>query len=105
MKYQIYVRGIVARITYPPPSTNDPCIVEQTIKAVIKKAIHDVGKFPIELAGEPMYAGANTWLVPFTDAPILSPVEAGSEQEAIAKAEQITGYMGDDLRAEIIGEA
>lgn len=106
MKYQVYIRGITADIKAPPPPvTDDPVLIEQAIDAVIEKAVRAVGTFPVEHAGEPMYVGANTWLVPFTDAPIGSPIEANSAEQAIAKAEEIIGYMGEDLRAEEVGEA
>lgn len=106
MKYQIYLRGITADVKAPPlPLTDDPLILEQAIEAVIEKAVRAVGAFPVELAGEPIYSGANTWLVPFSDAPILSPIEDDSTKEAIAEAEAIVGYMGDDLRAELVFES
>lgn len=106
MKYQIYLLGITADVKAPPPPlTNDPLILEQAIEAVIEKAVLAVGSFCVELAGEPIYSGANTWLVPFSDAIIISTIEADSPGEAIAKAEEIVGYMGEDLRAKPIFEA
>ena len=96
MLFQVYIRAVNADIKGLP---NTPK------QEILKRAIQAVGTFPIEPSGEPMYVGANTWIVPFGDAPIGEPIEAETPDLAIAQVENAVGFMNHDLYAEEVYES
>lgn len=95
MLFQVYMRGMHAVVHGDPETPKD---------LILKRAIRAVGTFPIETAGEPVYIGANDWIVPLADAIVGPPIEAGSAEEAVAQREAVFGWMDKDLYAEPISE-